>query len=672
MRRNRPLPELLAPAGGESAFYAALSAGADAIYVGGELFNARALSENFTESALQRCVALAHARGVRVYVTLNTLLADVELEEGLRYAVKLWNTGADALICADVGLALLIRRHAPSIVLHASTQMSLHSTGGAEEMADLGYTQVVPARELSLADITSLVEHARQEVEVFLHGALCVSYSGQCLFSSLVGGRSGNRGTCAQPCRLPYNGGYPLSLKDLSLADHVTELIESGVSSLKIEGRMKRPEYVYGVTRIYRRLLDERRNATKEEKRALEAIFARSGFTDGYFTDKIEQPMTGVRRPEDKVSSKENANFNIPNLDKVPLSGVCTIRRGCPVTLTLTDPFGKTVTVTGDTPSPAISHPLDAEGVRARLIKTGNTPYVLSADDLLVEVDPGLNVSPAALNAVRRKAVDALLGSRAPLTLSQDGIPRKRVFRSMGASSLFCNPSVWEGLTEEERGFFSLSFLPLWRLGEAVHLPHGVWLPPIITDTEEACVKEMLAAAKSKGITHALVGNPHQVKLAREAGMEIVGDFRLNITNGISAAYWQSHGVTDAILSPELTAPALRDIGGRVFAWGRIPLMLTERCFMRENGGCQKCGEVILKDRMGAMFPLMQVYPHRNQILNSIPTYLGDLKEGLPPGTAPHFLFTVETLQEVREVLVSYRKKAALPYPVRRLPKEKF
>ena len=243
MRRHGELPELLAPAGGEDAFLAALAAGADAVYLGGQAFNARAYAENFDDETLARCVALAHARGVRVYVTLNTLLYAPELAAATDYAARLFRMGVDAVIVADVGLADHLHRHLPGLELHASTQLSLHSTAGAAEVADLGFTQVVAARELPQKEIERLVAGAPETVEIFLHGALCVSHSGQCLFSSQVGGRSGNRGACAQPCRLPYNGGkYLLSLKDLSLAGHIPELIASGVSTLKIEGRMKRPE----------------------------------------------------------------------------------------------------------------------------------------------------------------------------------------------------------------------------------------------------------------------------------------------------------------------------------------------------------------------------------------------------------------------------------------------
>lgn len=669
MQRTNRLPELLAPAGGEEAFYAAITAGADAIYVGGSAFNARAYAQNFDKDALLRCIALAHANNVRVYVAMNTLLWDLELDEAIAAAREAYVAGADALIVADVGLAKILREHLPDLPLHASTQLSLHSTLGAREVEDLDFRQVVLARELSKENIGSCVSNMSQEVEVFLHGALCVSHSGQCLFSSLVGGRSGNRGTCAQPCRLPYNGGYPLSLNDLSLADHITELITLGVSSLKIEGRMKSPAYVYGVTSIYRRLLNERRNATPEEKAALAAIFSRDGFTDGYFTGEIQKPMTGVRSEQDKENSRVEAYVPMP-IYLQPLIANCAIVAGEPARLSLKKADGEWVHAFGDMPSPAKNAPLTPESVKSRLAKMGGTPYSLKVEDISLTLGEGLNLSPASLNALRRAAVAKLNGART-LESEPPYVFHKKPFVGEGTSALFTDPAVWDGLTDIERDYFSLAFLPLWQLENCKTTPSGVWLPPVVNDMEVPAVQKMLAYAVGRGVQYALVGNPATLRLAREAGLVPIGDYRLNITNRAAACYWQAHGVGDAVLSPELTAPAARDIGGRVIAYGRIPLMLTERCFMKENGGCCKCGKVTLTDRRGVSFPLVQVYPHRNMVLNSLPTYLGDQKEALPRGIRAHFLFTTETLQETKAVIAAYQKGLPLSVPVRRLPKTK-
>ena len=285
------LPELLCPAGDPAALAAAIDAGADAVYMGSCDFNARKNATNFTPEAMREAIKLAHAYGVKIYITQNTLVLDKELSAYLSAAESALSAGADALIVADLGGAMEIRRHFPEAELHASTQMSGHNVAAAKRLAELGFSRMVCAREMSLADLRTFTAESPIEAEVFVHGALCVCHSGQCLFSSVVGGRSGNRGECAQPCRLPFGEkgreSYPLSLKDLALAEHIPALIDAGVASLKIEGRMKSPEYVREVARVYRRLLDERRGATRDEMKLLAEVFSRGGFTDGYFKGKI-------------------------------------------------------------------------------------------------------------------------------------------------------------------------------------------------------------------------------------------------------------------------------------------------------------------------------------------------------------------------------------------------
>lgn len=662
MKRTGKLPELLAPAGGEDAFLAALAAGADAVYLGGKAFNARAYAENFDDETLARCVAIAHARGVRVYVTLNTLLYAPELAAATDYAARLYRMGVDAVIVADTGLADHLHRHLPDLELHASTQLSLHSTAGAEEVADLGFTQVVAARELPGSEIGRMVAGAPETVEVFLHGALCVSHSGQCLFSSMVGGRSGNRGACAQPCRLPYNGGkYLLSLKDLSLAEHIPELIASGVATLKIEGRMKSADYVGRVTAIYRRLLDEGRCATPGEMRELERIFSRSGFTDGYYIGRLDAGMTGVRRESDKEESRAaGAETPLPPLRKIPLTAEITLIAGAPARLTLSTPQGRRATVSGEVPAPARSAPLTPEDVCVRLTKLGNTPFALEKKDISLTLGEGLNLSPAVLNALRRAAVAALLDtSRVCLHVPvPPGIDPP--FTSLGRTALFCDTAQYEAARTAYPDFFSLIFLPLWLWEKTPEPPKGVWLPPVIFDGEEPEIRQHLEKVRRCGATHALVGNPAQVRIAREAGLIPVGDFRLNILNPTAAAYYARHGVVSTVLSPELTLSGMRSLGGQTVVYGRVPLMLTERCYMKPIGGCAACGREPLVDRRGIAFPVLRLPPHRNMVVNSVPTYLGDRREQIPPGVGAHFLFTSEAPEECREVLSHYLAGEAL------------
>jgi len=401
------LPELLAPAGNKECFLAAIQGGADAIYCGATSFNARMNAQNFDESSMKENVALAHKFGVKVYQTVNTLVLEKEMSDFMKTVENAVNDGVDGLIIADLGAALAIHKVYPDIELHASTQMSLHGIEGGKLLKDYGFTRMVIARETPFCDIQKISQECGIETEVFVHGALCVCHSGQCLFSSIVGGRSGNRGECAQPCRLPYKVGgqeqYPLSLKDLCLASHIEELIESGASSLKIEGRMKSPEYVYQVVKTWRKLLDERRNATKQEMEQLSSVFSRNGFTDGYFTENISHAMLGVRSDEQKSLTKEISTF--AGLDKkITLSAKAEILKDKEAKLTLFDQNGKSVTVYGDVPFEAINRPMTKESVALSLGKLGGTVYAF--EQLEIVLDDGLLLPMSSLNALRRKALE--------------------------------------------------------------------------------------------------------------------------------------------------------------------------------------------------------------------------------------------------------------------------
>lgn len=304
---SHSLPELLAPAGSPDALRAAVKAGADAVYFGGTLFNARMNAKNFTREDIAEAVRFCHANGVKAYVTFNTLLTDRQMKDALSFAEFLYRAEVDALIVTDLGLISLLRRYLPDFPLHASTQLSGHNADAANYLADMGLTRMVCARELSEENLKLLCRESRIEIEAFVHGALCVSHSGQCLLSAMLGGRSGNRGECAQPCRMAYGNSYPLSLKDNCLAGHLRSLVGAGVASLKLEGRMKSPDYVAAVVSVYRRLLDEGRDATAAEIADLAAVFSREGFTDGYFTGQIGKQMLGVRTEADKQNSRKQS-----------------------------------------------------------------------------------------------------------------------------------------------------------------------------------------------------------------------------------------------------------------------------------------------------------------------------------------------------------------------------
>ena len=672
MFRKDSLPELLAPAGDMSCLYAAVAGGADAIYVGGKRFGARAFAKNFDMDELTLAVRYCHLRGVKLYVTLNTLIEDREMSEAVSYAAELYRIGVDALIVADLGVMSEIRRCVPDLELHASTQMSVHNTFGVREAGYFGATRVVLARELSLADIKSAVDNSECEIEVFLHGALCVCYSGQCLFSSLVGGRSGNRGECAQPCRLPYNNGkYPLSLKDLSLADHIPALIESGVASLKIEGRMKSPDYVYTVVSIYRRLLDEGRVATKEENDRLRRAFSRGGFTDGYFTGKTADGMTGIRSESDKQESKA-LGTGIFEPVRTSVRATVALRLGEPSSMTLTD--GKrSVTAYGQAPAVAEKSPLTEEAVKARLAKMGNTYLSLDVENIDLILDENINLSPASLNALRREAAELFESQERVFDFtSYNPLSRKRTVGEDLFTAQFMSEDFYLSALDKAGEVISaidISFLPLGSSIDALRRAGGVYLPPVIFDSQMEKAIEELEKIQKAGVMYALVGNIGQIGITKSLGFRVIGDFRLNVTNAESKYAIGHMGVEHLILSPELTLPQARDIGGGIITYGRIPLMITERCFISENFGCERCNRAALTDRKGERFPIIREWEHRNIILNSIPTYMGDRREELRAHRlgSRHMIFTVERGEEILGVLRSSRDGRALSVKVRRV-----
>lgn len=674
MRDRKSLPELLSPAGSPAALEAAIEGGADAVYFGGSAFNARMFAENFDGDILRGAIKTAHAYGVRCYITLNTLVTDREIGDALRTAAGYYDAGADALIVADTGLAAAIHREIPGMELHASTQASGHNIEAAERLAGLGFSRMVMAREATLGDIRAFTEKSGIELEVFIHGALCVCHSGQCLFSSMVGGRSGNRGECAQPCRLPYTvkgkQAYPLSLRDLCLASYVPELIGAGVSSLKIEGRMKPPEYVLAVTRVWRRLLDERRAATEEEKEYLASVFSRGGsFTDGYFTGRIGHSMLGVRTDSDKDSTRKLAPFE-GLTRKVPLDIKTVFGKDRPSLLILSD-GRKSVTVTGDIPFEAKTAPMTEEGYLKSLAKLGGTPYSLGKAE--ISCDAGLMMPVSRLNALRRAGLEALekCGEwQERADISGYSLPLPKDERADEKTARFLSP---EKVTAAAREYFDRIYLPLDRYDGSTD---AVIMPPVVFDREAENVWKLLSAAVGMGAKHILVGNVGHIGLAREAGLAIHGDFRLNIQNSEALLSAMSLGFEDVILSPELSLPKLRDIKGKSSAivYGRIPLMILEKCLIRELAHCpgmsgrQLCAAE-LTDRKGVEFPVVREYPHRSVIYNSLPTNMSDREAELSRAgmRSWHFIFSAESPDEVDSVIEAFREGAPLSGKVRRI-----
>lgn len=651
-------PELLAPAGSYESLCAAIEAGADAVYMGGE-HNARAFARNFDRESIREAIALCRAYGVKAYITLNTLVYEREMREWLEYARYLWECGADAFIVADLGAAAALREYIPGVRLHASTQMSVHNSEGVRLLSRLGFERVVVARELSRENIRSVVENTDCEIEAFVHGALCVSASGQCLFSSLVGGRSGNRGECAQPCRLDYNGAPVLSLRDNCLASHIREICENGVHSLKIEGRMKSPEYVYGTVSVYRRLLDERRDATGAEIREMSRLFSRSGFTDGYYISNTDG-MCGVRTDADKHKSAHVDHFEGLKR-KIPIDIECIVKADAPVTLTVRD-GAREATVTGSVPLAAERAPIDDATVRRALCKLGATPFEARRVD--ITLDGGLFMRASELNALRREATERLV---AVPERSREYGELDRILKQEYPRPVCNTPSArFISALQLERSGVCLSdiprlFLPLCEYTQTT-IANGVIIPPLVYDSEWEKMKRDLAHARECGCEWAMCTNISQLPLARELGFRICADFRLNVLNPHTARELVSLGAEDIIISPELKSGGARDMPSpkSVIVYGRIPLMLCEKCVARECGNCSECREgraFYLCDRTGARFPVFREGEHRSVVYNSAITYMADRKKdlGAMGVYGAHYIFSDETPETVRRVLDAYR-----------------
>ena len=674
--------EILSPAGSPEALRAAVCAGADAVYLGFGQFNARRGAKNFTRDEFAAAVSHCHLRGVKVYLTLNTLCSDREMAQAVDCAVQASQLGADAVLVQDMGLVRALRQCAPDLPLHASTQMTLHSLDGVKQAADLGMTRAVLARELSRRDIAYICERSPIEIEVFVHGALCMCYSGQCFMSSVIGGRSGNRGMCAQPCRLPYGwgdwaDGHPLSLKDMSLAGHLKELRDMGVASAKVEGRMKRPEYVYIVTKIYADALREGREPRLEELSRLEQAFSRQGFTDGYFVEEKGPDMFGVREeaknPRELFAQARAANEQGEG-PGVPVTFYAMVRRGEPVQVGVEDGEGRVVTAAGQTPEAARRRATTRAEVEGQLTKTGGTPYRVTEVRSLVE--EGLAVPLSAVNALRRQVLDGLTAKRTALPQRRHGVYKlgARYENYRGEPDIYVSLRRAAQLTFElTRARPDLITLPAEEI--AAHpedvktaigrgVPVAAVLPRICFDRELPQLRRELEACKEAGVTDAYVGNLGHVPLCKELGFALRGDFGLQVFNSQGVKEYKRLGFQSLTASFELKLAQIRDlakaVGTEIIAYGRLPLMITENCAVKNQSGKCVCSNVnLLTDRKGVRFPVERAYGCRNEILNANKVFLADKaqdwkKAGL---RAIRLLFTTENGVECVQVLSAYRGK---------------
>lgn len=647
---ERKLPELLAPCGDYNSLVGAISAGADAVYLGLDLFNARMRAENFTTENIGEVVALAHAHGVKVYVTLNIQVYERELNQVLEYVDKIYTSGADALIVADLGVASLIREHYPDFEIHGSTQCTVNSKEGVKLLHEkLGMSRVVLARELPKEEIEYISKSSQAETEIFVHGAHCMSVSGQCLMSYTMGGRSGNRGECAQPCRLQYKMNrelsYPLSLKDMSLCQHINEIINSGTASLKIEGRMKDDSYVYGVISTYRRLLNEKREATSKERQYLSDLFSRQGFTDGYFVSKIDKSMLGIRPKDSKAPEKQEIT-----LKKAELNAYAELIIGKKAMLTLKSK-SKEVTVYGDIVNEAINAPMSDDDIKKRLSKFGSTPYEITKIE--IKKSENIMMPVSSLNALRRSAYEELTRVDRQ-SKNKAYTPRVKKYQIKKLrTALFSRPSQ----IPENSDYFDRIYVYADRYQSGCGA-NGVCLPPVIFDSEWKEIQELLKNARKDGIKYALVSNIGQIENVKALGFEIMLDFRFNVFNSKTADFLLEQGAENLILSPELTLPQLKDLSGlSVIAYGKIPVMTTHKCILENTFGCDKCKGTI-EDRQGAKMYAEGIYGHRNIIYNSVPIYMADRLDKIE-NHSHHFIFTNENKRECYEIIESYKK--ALP-----------
>lgn len=644
--------EILAPAGDKSALVGAIYGGCDAVYLGTDIFNARIRATNFTLEEASGAIALAHAHQKKVYITLNTQLYEKELPTMLEYVAKLHNMGADAFIVADFGVASLIKKHYPEIEIHASTQSSVHNLDGANYLYNsLGEKRVVLARELDKENIEYISKNTDAEIEIFVHGAHCMSVSGQCLFSYCMGGRSGNRGECAQPCRLPYKignkNGYPLSLKDMSLAKNMRELLTLGVDSLKIEGRMKGEEYVSGTAKIYRTLANENRNANDSEIKTLGALFSRQGFTDGYYQARIDNSMLGVRTDKDKEETSKLKNAPI-SLIKPSINMHCKLHIGQKASLTIAQ-GDKEVTVLGDMVEGAINAPMSHADVEKSLSKLGNTPFSLGK--LEITMDENIIVRVSSLNSLRRSAIEMLLSNKAPLdAATYEGTSLESPSKIKSA--------VFECVEQipNNKDYFDVVFLPLNSYDK---IANGVIMPPVIFDSEWDEVEKALKYAEEQGAKYVLATNIGQITKLKKYNFNLILDYRFNIFNKPCVEFLLKTGAKNLVISPELSLPQLRDFGGyMVIAYGKLPMLTTHKCVLKGNVSCEVC-RGYLTDRQGArLYVKGEGTHHRNIIYNSVPIYMADKLNELSKHSL-HFIFSDETKKECYEIIEAYKKGKA-------------
>ncbi len=674
-----PKTEVLSPAGSYEALVAAVRGGCDAVYVGAKEFSARANAKNFDAQELKKAADYCHLHNVKIYQAINTVVLDQQLPqlyEALKTACEI---GIDAIIVQDLAVAFAAKELCPSMPLHASTQMTIHSESGILFAKNCGFERVVLSRELSRKRIKELCQYAKSidvEIEAFVHGALCMSVSGQCYMSAMYGSRSANRGQCAQACRLPFTvdgiGENVLSLKDLCLADEIKELADMGVTSLKIEGRMKRPEYCYLSAKTIKSALLEAVYSVDE----LSKVFSRNGFTKGYFESKLDKDMFGWRRYEDVLDSSDIlptlANEYKKERKSAKISFKLTARLDKELCLFATD-GDINVEISGDVPSLAKNVPTDYGAVLKQLSKLGDTIYEL--DSLEADIDDNLYIAASTLNDMRRRACDELdkrrIEKNTVIKQFDGNIPYDfPKFMNIVIPKLWISLEKYSQLNEllqadetlfERIGYVVLPIDELENIAEfdkkeniILSLPRFMW--------DENELVKMLDSAKALGFSDVLITNCAQLEMCK--GFNMHGAAGLNITNSIALSQYAQYGLCDTLASFELTAVQINQLGSflptGIIGYGKLPLMMCVNCPAKAQVGCRDC-KGFITDRMGMKNPLDC---HKKwgyvEIKNALDLVISDKLESFFSLSHILLCFSDESASRMLQIINAYENKTPL------------
>lgn len=657
--------ELLAPGGGEASLRAAVQSGADAVYIGGPKFSARRGADNFSVEDIKKQADYCRLYGVDLHTAVNILIKENELSELKSYVYDLCDAGVDALIIQDVGAAEYIHRLVPEIPLHASTQMTVTSLEGVRYLEEKGFSRVVLARELSKKEIEYICKNAKAEIEVFVHGAICMSYSGQCLMSSILGGRSGNRGCCAQPCRLPYSichggkkqtEGYMLSPKDMALVNELSELEKAGVASLKIEGRLKRAEYVSAVVGIYRKYLDNPSRVSDDDMRELFDAFSRSGFTDGYFTGKLGKNMMSHKTPGNAAENKfsdaaKRRAAEGANIRKIPIDISAYISDGSPAVINISDGDDHYASAMGTiSAEKALNRPLEESRIKEQLLKLGSTPF--EAQSVNVSADENITVPIKELNAVRREACEELMRLREerPSCKKIDAEAVHKIREKSDAVKLTAEVMN----TEQAKAAVRCGVETIYAPNDIAAKVKNMGAKRVI-----ACMPDIFDGAEPT-VENVCVQSGAAVRFYEKYSR--YGGMRLNVFNSQTAnAFSELKMLT---LSPELNLHEISellkhtDMPAEVIGYGRLPLMMMKNCPIKAAGYCANGkSDYVLRDRKNEEFPIICTKDCRAVLLNSKPIYTADkLEDLIKTGiNSIRLVFTVESGEKCREIISEYQ-----------------